>query len=182
MTRLSFRAWRIGEHEVYTPEAVDRLVGQHFMVTEGPELAVEEKPLKPDPDNMIRYQVTEKIQFAQALAARIEDGWVVIEADLDMVPSRLRWLGSLADMQNLYTLPPEPPSVRWTVTPRPADWSAVAGVAVGPARLERTIDRGLAGAAAERWWFDRMADSKQEWLVGPEFRWVGPESEDPTRQ
>lgn len=155
MTQISLRIYRLAENETATEAALAGAVADAS-------------------ERLFAVRIDGRMYEARAIDAFVRDGWIVVTTEIDAdISAAFRDEYSIGPMRVVTVLdeqpvpPPLPPS-------RGPDWSTAAGSVGGPARFERTLDQGLAPVAAERWWFDRMADSNQEWLVGPEFRWVSP--------
>lgn len=147
MTRISFRAYRLGERETVTGDALRRMAGQTFV-----------------------FRDDDRTVAASVIEAYVRDGWIVITSDVgaDDFSARIAESFTLGPV-GVHILPDMPAEQRYVPGRSEPDWQSVQNW-LGSARLERLLDQGLARVAAERWWFDRMADSKGEWLVGPEFR------------
>lgn len=153
MTRTSFRAYRLAEHETVTDDALSRMAGQTFV-----------------------FRTDDRRVAARVIEAVVRDGWIVVTSDVDADDFNGRIAEALAlGPANIYVLPDMPAEQRFVPTPTtPPDWATVSG-RFGPARFERVLDQGLAPVAADRWWYDRCADSAQEWTVGPDFMGVSAE-------
>lgn len=147
MTRISFRAYRLGVHEFVTDDALMRMAGQTFV-----------------------FRDDERMVAARVIEAYVRDGWIVITSDVGADDFSVRIAESFTlGPVGVHILPDMPAEQRYVPGRCVPDWQSVQNW-LGSARLERLLDQGLARVAAERWWADSMADSNGEWLAGPEFQ------------
>jgi hypothetical protein len=116
VTRISFRGYRLAEHETVTDEALAGMRGQTFVIRDG-----------------------DRQTAARVVEAVVRDGWIVATADLDVddFPSTFAAVFDVGPL-SVRVLPDMPAEQRYVPTPGEPDWSSIPQT-LAPSRLDQVL-------------------------------------------